>query len=196
MASSWSEDQFASALEELMSNATNADAAQLRAAGAMGVASLVAAKGIVAMEALGLWTRLEAAAKDKKQQSEREGAALVFGSLGFYLGRTFEPQTSRAVPLLLSLLDDGASTVREAAIQGVIACLRGGSYHGTGRILPLVAGTLKESKWTCKVGALRIFDAVTEFAASTLYAQFPIVMPPLRDALAETHPKVRSCFGR
>eukprot|EP00951_Prasinocladus_malaysianus_P016515 scaffold128711_cov46-Prasinocladus_malaysianus.AAC.1 len=111
--------------------------------------------------------------------------------MAFYLHRGFEPYVDRAVPILLSMLSDGAVSVREAACQAVVACMRCSSYLGLSRVVSELVKQLNESKWTCKAGGLQLLGAMAEIAPRALYVQFPEVMPAIRDTLADTHPKVK-----
>lgn len=179
-------------LEELLASAAD-EGAQYRPGRALAAASLVnSISGPMAMESLGLWARAESMAKDKKAPGSRQAAAMYLGAMGFAAGNGFEPYMARAIPLLLSMLSDGVVEVRDAAILAAADIMRAASRHGCGRAIPLIVDTLKESKWTCKVGSLQLLSAVAEFAPHTLYAHFPAVMPPVRESLAETHPKVSS----
>uniref|UniRef100_A0A061RRX4 Elongation factor 3 n=1 Tax=Tetraselmis sp. GSL018 TaxID=582737 RepID=A0A061RRX4_9CHLO len=182
MAGGWAERERASAAARMLEQALAADTASAeRASGAMGAAAVAAVDGPRALSALGVWEALETATREKKQPQRREGAAAVVGALAMCLGRGFEPNLVRAVPMLLSMLDDGSQAVRDGAVA---AC--------ASRALPQIAEAIRGSKWTCKAGALQLLSAAAEAAPSATYAQFPAFMPAVRDALAETHPKVKA----
>ena len=163
-----------------------------RVGAAFGLAGIVKGLGVSSLKTLGILDALKEAAEHKKEANRREGAMLAFGCLSRGLGRLFEPYVAQVMPYLLSNMGDGSVYVREAtevAAQRVMGQL---SAQGVKTVLPILTKGLDETAWRSKQSAAQMLGSMAHCAPKQLGTALPTVVPRLSEAVADSHPKVRT----
>lgn len=160
------------------------------AAGATELAGLVKTAGAVACDASGVLAKIEAASKDKKSVTARQGAALGFKELVGALGKAGEPVLAKSLDVVVALCGDKAKEVRAASDEALDAFIALCSGFGIKSCMHAITAGFASSQWQAKVAACKLLDSFTKAAPRQTAACLPDIIPPLSEAMTDMKKEV------
>jgi len=163
-----------------------------RRGAAYGIAGVVAGAGIGSLYSADILSTLAAAALNKKDPKNREGALFTYEALLYSLGRLFEPFIANILPYLLVTYGDSATEVRNATSDTAKMIMRTISGHCVKEILPSLLGGLEEPQWRSKKGSIEMLGAMAYLAPKQLSISLPTIVPKLTGVLTDSHAQVRT----
>ncbi|KAH8425604.1 putative translational activator [Aspergillus melleus] len=163
---------------------------------AYGLGGIVSGKGISTLREFQVMSHLRAAADNKKEPHQRQGALLAYELFATILGRIFEPYVIQIVPQLLAGFGDPNADVRDACLDAAKACFANLSSYGVKKILPTLLDGLDDTQWRSQKGACDLLGAMAYLDPQQLAASLPAIIPPLTVVLNDTHKEVRNAANR
>lgn len=163
---------------------------------AYGLAGLIRGRGISALREYRILITLKSATENKKEPQQREGAFIAFELLPTILGHLFEPYVIQIVPQLLTGFGDSSADVRDACLAAAKACFAKLSSYGVKQILPTLLNGLDDDQWRSKRGACELLGAMAYLDPQQLAQSLPDIIPPLTNALNDTHKEVRAAGNK
>ena len=191
-----SRDSATTYLQQMLDHALHSKSYAARRGAAYGLAGIVKGRGISLLRTSRVLSRLRAAAENKKDPNERQGAFLVYELLSQLLGRMFEPYTIQVVPELLAGFADASADVREACLDAAKTCFASLSSYGVQQVLPTLLQGLSEQQWRSKKGASDSLGAMAYLDPEQLAISLPDIIPPLTEVLNDSHKEVRASANR
>lgn len=177
-------------LEQLLAELFEGKKYAERRGAAYGIAGVVKGAGVSSLKTFGIMSKLKLAVEDKKNMQKRQGTLFCYETLSLALGRLFEPHVIQILPLLLGCYGDQTREVREATDDACRVIMSKLSGHCVKLVLPSILKGLDEENWRAKLGSVEVLGSMVFLAPKQLSHSLPLVVPPLTDALGDSHQRV------
>ena len=191
-----SQQEASAYVQQMTDELLNSKKYASRRGAAYGLAGIIRGRGLLAIREYRLLSTLRAAAENKKEQNQRQGAYLAYELLCLILGRIFEPYVIQIVPQLLAGFGDTSADVRQACLDAAKTGFSTLTSYGVKQVLPQLLEGLEEQQWRSKKGACDSLGAMAYLDPQQLALSLPAIIPPLTNVLNDSHKEVRASAKR
>lgn len=160
------------------------------------LAGIVKGLGILSIEELGIFKHFIELVKSSQDSKSREKALRVFEAFSKVMGQLFEPYAATLLPDLLNCFTDSSSSVRSAADETAKSIMAHLSSAGVKVIYPTIVKALGDDNWRKKASAVEFLGSMAYCVPRHLSEFLPIIIPKLKTATIDSHPKVREAAER